>query len=360
MKGMKKWGKYVMLGIVALIGVPLSISLWTRDAPRPDETAAAPEAASPGLVEMEFYDRQAPGICALTGLDIDKLPEDAAVYVAGAYGGQKLGWPVDRISGHEGHLIEVVVNSPERSALLMLGAYEPTVWRVEWTEGTRILGAVVSGYHSQFISGLPPETPVLISSYDQVESCRRFYVDTRGKSNPDMFADLSQTLFGRKPEAVIPAEKGRVHIGPWLRDAQTLLSAAPWRPEEFKLSGPLPGEFGLNQAVDAGLIRPALARDHHQWRLAKAERERAAALAEGLPEKLIPPPPEMRGSGDQVLYKTYVVLSPDFVLPNGLYGGNSAFFLLPPGVPLPQGDLGHSQFRFMEDGRSMGPHPDEW
>ena len=371
---MKEWVKYALLGIVALIGLPLSIMIWSKDAPRPDPTAAPTEAAAEaglrpdqaaaipaGLVEMEFYDRTAPGVCALPGLDIAKLPEEAVVYVAGAYGGQRLGWPIDRISGHEGHLITVVVNSPDRPVLLMLGTYEPTVWRIEWTEGTRILGAMLSGYHSQFVSGLTPDTPVLVSSYDQKQPCGRFSVDTRGgKQSPENFAGLSRTLFGRAPEAVIPAEKGRVHIGPWLWEGQPLLSAAPWRPEDFQLSGPLPGEFGLNQAVAAGLIRPALARDHHQWRLAKAERERAAALAEGLPENLIPAPPEMRGSGDQALHRTYVVLSPDFVLPDGLYGGNSAFFLLPPGVPLPYGDLGHSQFRFMEDGRSMGPHPDEW
>ncbi len=363
---MKERVKYVALGIAILIGLPLAISLWMDDRPRPDEAAPGTEAAAtrepapPELVEMDFFDRPKPHVCALPGLNIAELPDDAVVYVAGAYGGQELGWPIDRISGHEGHLIKVVVNSPEQPVLLMLGAYEPTVWRIEWTEGTRILGALLSGYHSQFVSGLPPDTPVLISSHDQKQPCRSFYVNARAKETPTDFAALSRTLFGRAPEAVVPAEKGLVHIGPWPWDDQPLVSAMPWRPEDFQLSGPLPGKFGLNQAVAAGLIRPALARDHHQWRLAKAGRERAAALAEGLPEKLIPPPPEMRGSGDQPLYRTYVVLSPDFVLPNGLYGGNSAFFLLPPGVPLPRGDLGHNQFRFMEDGRSMGPHPDEW
>ncbi|MDR1084053.1 MAG: hypothetical protein LBP22_04145 [Deltaproteobacteria bacterium] len=369
---MKEWKKYLVLGIVALLGMPLLILMWSKDGPRPDEPAPRTEAAvldkdaarteaplPPGLVEMEFFDRQTPGVCALPGLNIAELPEDAVVYAVSVYGGQELGWPLDRISGHEGHLIKVAVNSPERPVLLMLGTYEPTVWRIEWTEGTRILGVMVSGYHSQFVSGLPPRTPMLISSYDQKQPGAHFYVSALAKKNPADFADLSRTLFGRAPETVVPTEKGLVHIGPEPPTSRPWVSAAPWRPEDFQLSGPLPGKFGLNQAVAAGLIRPALVRDQHQWQLAKAERERAAALAEGLPEKLIPPPPEMRGSGDQPLHQTYVVLSPDFVLPNGLYGGNSAFFLLPPGVPLPQGDLGHSQFRFMEDGRSLGPHPDE-
>lgn len=342
--------KYVLLALVALISLPLWHWLWTGGQPRPEKTAAPP-----ALVEMEFFEQPKSSVCAVPGLKIAELPEEAVVYVAGAYGGQKLGWPLDNISGHEGTLIRVEVNSPERPVLLMLGAYEPTVWRIEWTKGTRILGAALSGYHSQFVSGLPSSTPVLISSYDQKNPCGYFYV--KAGQSPAAYADRSRTLFGRAPEAVLPADKGLVNIGPG--GGRPLISAGPWRPEDFQLSGPLPGEFGLKQAVAAGLIRPALARDHHQWRLAKAKREREATLAEGLPERLIPPLPEMRGSGDQPLHQAYVVLSPDFVLPNGLYGGNSASFLIPPGVPMPYGDRGHNQFRFMEDGRSLGPHPDE-
>ena len=343
--------KYTIWAIVILLSIPLWRWLWLDQKPEPEP------AAPPSLVEMDFFDRPETSLCALAGLDIAELPKEAVVYVAGAYSGQTLGWPLDSISGHGGTLIKVAVNSPERPVLLMLGAYEPTVWRIEWTEGTRILGAMLSGYHSQFVSGLPSDTPLLISSYDQKHPCGYFYVNDRGGQKSSQYARLSQTLFGREPEAVVRAEKGLVQIGP--ATGRPLVSAGPWRPEDFKLTGALPGTFGLNQAVADGLIRPALVRDHHQWLLARAARERAAALAEGLPERLIPPPPEMQGTGDRALHRTYVVLSPDFVLPNGLYGGNSAFFLLPPGVPMPRGDMGHSQFRFMEDGRSLGPHPDE-
>ena len=340
--------KYILWAILVLLSIPLWRWLWQDRTPGP--------AAPPALVEMDFFDRTETAVCALPGLDLAELPQEAVVYVAGGRGGQKLGWPIDRISGHEGNLVKVAVNSPERPVLLMLGAYEPTIWRIEWTEGTRILGAMMSGYHSQFVSGLPPKTPLLISGYDQKHPCGYFNVDGRSGQKTGQYARLSQTLFGRDPEAVMAAEKGLLNIGPV--DGRPLVSAGPWRPEDFKLTGALPGEFGLNQAVADGLLRPALVRDMHQWRLARAAREKAAALAGGLPERLIPPPPEMRGSGDQPFRRVYVVLSPDFVLPNGLYGGNSVSFLLPPGVPMPRGDMGHNQFRFMEDGRSLGPHPD--
>ena len=362
---MKEWVKYVILGIAALIGLPLSIMMWAKVSPLPGETAAPESASPPGLVEMEFFDRPTPGgrtrpgVCALPGLDLSELPEDAEVYVGGAYGGQELGRPIDRTSGHEGHLMKVTVNSPERPVLLMLGTYEPTVWRIEWTEGTRILGALVTGYHSQFVSGLPADTPVLISSYDQKGPCGRFYPDPRSRRSPDDFADLSRTLFGRKPTAVILAEKGRVSIGPEPGDGRSPVSAAPWRPEEFELTGPWPGVFGLKQAVEAGLIRPALVRDRYRWQLAKYEREKAAALAEGLPERLIPPLPKPQGSGDQPLHLAYVVLSPDFILPDYRSEGHAAFFL-PPGIPLPHGDRTYRSFKFMEDGRILGGDPKEW
>ena len=40
-------------------------------------------------------------------------------------------------------------NQPSAPVVLMLGSYEPTVWNIGWSPGTRILAVLVSGYHAQ-------------------------------------------------------------------------------------------------------------------------------------------------------------------------------------------------------------------
>jgi hypothetical protein len=41
----------------------------------------------------------------------------------------------------------------------MFGAYEPTIWNLQWTSKTKILAVMVSGYHRQVIAGIPPSYP---------------------------------------------------------------------------------------------------------------------------------------------------------------------------------------------------------
>ena len=49
--------------------------------------------------------------------------------------------------------MSIVVNSPSNPVVLMLGAYNSHVWNVQWTEGTKILGVLASGYSHQVIAG---------------------------------------------------------------------------------------------------------------------------------------------------------------------------------------------------------------
>ena len=49
----------------------------------------------------------------------------------------------------------------------------------------------------------------------------------------------------------------------------------------------------------------------------------------------------------------YVVLRP-FQIPAGLYGGNSATFIVARGVPAPTGNPGHSRILDLDTGRCSG------
>ncbi|WP_206434385.1 hypothetical protein [Iodobacter ciconiae] len=260
-----------------------------------------------------------------------KLPKEFAVFAAGAYSGRKIAFQIDQ-SGHEGTQIDVVVNSPNKPVVLMLGAYEPTIWNIGWSKATKIIAVLVGGYHRQAVAGLAKGTPLLLSTYDNLGPCGYFYVtpDNLAPLNP-----LSKRVFARQVDMVFPATNGKVVVGEPLPAGSKLLTSGETIPELFyDKAAPIAGPAGLEDAVRRGLLRKATAADAQAW---------ADAVLKSSPQRDIPPvagqgvpkPPKMS------VYNAYVVLKP-FTYPSGLYGGNSATFLIRKGVPKPDGEPGHS------------------
>ncbi len=282
-----------------------------------------PEAQPPEVVPQK-------SVCGFCDL---KLPPDFSVFAAGAYSGRKLAFQIDQ-SGHEGTQMDVAVNSPGKPVVLMLGAYEPTVWNIGWSPGTQILAVLVGGYHRQAVAGLEKETPVLVSSYDNRGPCGYFYV-TPAPENLALLNPLAKRVFGRAVDMVFPANKGKVLIGEALVAGTRLVTSTATTPESFHdKTAPMAGPAGVEDAVRKGLLRRATAADADAW---------ADAVLQNSPQRDIPP---VAGQGvpkppKPPMYNTYVVLKP-FTYPAGLYGGNSVTFLIPKGVPKPDGNPGHS------------------
>jgi hypothetical protein len=318
-------------------------NLWIgqRDARWQDVCTGDPAAVRPSpdtadllqyasLADARAAKEKAKPVCAFSGLS---LPEDFAVLASGHYSGRNLGVQIDQ-SGHEATQMDVSVNYTAKPVVLMLGAYEPTIWNVRWTEGTRIIGALVGGYHRQAIAGLEKNIPVLISTHDNKGPCGYFIVapNDLGPLNP-----LSKRLFGRPVDMVYPVGKksGVAAVG------ESADSGAKWRsspdvtPESFiDKSAPLAGLPGLEDAARRGLIRKATVEDAQAWADANA-RNTSPADIPPVSEQGIPKPPKPS------IHNAYVVLGP-FTYPAGLFGGNSAAFFIPKGIPRPQGNPGHS------------------
>jgi hypothetical protein len=265
-------------------------------------------------------------VCGFPGL---RLPPGTRVFAAGAYAGRKLGFHIDR-SGNQATRIDVAVNQPDAPVVLMLGAYDPTVWNVGWSPGTRIVAVLVGGYHRQAITGLPANVPTLVSTYDNKGPCGFFYVtaERAGQLNP-----IARRAFGQAVHMVWPARDGKVVIGASLRPGVALVTdraaadVASFRVADAQQGGPA----GLAYAVRQGWLREATRADADAWLAAQAARPQAdePPIAGGRPPGLID------------LFNAYVVLRP-FTLPAGLYGAHSATFFVPKGVPRPEGELGHS------------------
>lgn len=301
-----------------------------------DPKARKPPAAATG--ELKPFDfaadeksRQSAAQKRVCGFADLKLPEQFSVFAAGAYSGRKIGFQIDQ-SGHEGTQIDVAVNSPGKPVVLMLGAYEPTIWNISWSPQTRIAAVLVGGYHRQAVAGLAPGTPLLNSSYDNKGPCGYFYVtaDNLAPLNP-----LSKRVFGRAVDMVYPATKGKVVVGEPLATGVALATSDAMTPESFHdKAAPIAGPAGLEDAARKGLLRKATAADAEAW---------SQAVLQNTPQRDLPP---VAGQGvprppRPGLFNAYVVQKP-FTYPSGLYGGNSATFLIPKGVPKPEGNAGHS------------------
>ncbi|WP_428036198.1 hypothetical protein [Amphritea sp.] len=260
------------------------------------------------------------------------IPENTVVYAAGGYSGKNAGFQIDQ-SGHAATQFDIAVNSQDRPVILMLGAYEPTIWNLGWSEGTQILAVLVSGYHRQAVAGLKSDTPVLNSSYDNKGPCGYFYI---GKGNNSSLNPKSRKLFGKSVELVYLGDRsGKIVVGAPLSGTERLMTSAKSTPDSFRdTTAPLAGQAGLDDAVAKGLIRPATSADADQWVeevAANTSNQDVPPIAgQGMPK---PPRPD--------LYNAFVVLK-NFTYPSGLFGGNAATFFIPRGVPAPQGNPGHS------------------
>lgn len=243
-----------------------------------------------------------------------KLPINFAVYAAGGYSGRKLAFQIDQ-TGHQATQIDVAANSPGRPVVLLLAAYEPTIWNVGWSEKTNILAVFVSGYHRQVVAGLNKSTPVFSNTHDSRGPCGFFIASG---DNLDTMNPLSMGLFGRPFDKAFSAENGKVVVGEPIAAATRLLTSSDVTPDSFQdKSAPLAGPPALQDAVSKGLLRKATQADLEAW-----------SAASGKPQK-----PESLNA--------YVVLKA-FAFPNGLYGAHAASFLVPKGVPKPEGNPGHS------------------
>lgn len=304
--------------------------------------SAQPGATDPAQVDVEYPSKPTDDLVPFAGRVNDSpsvsackvsgfaAPAGFKIYAAGAYSGRDLDYQIDQ-SGHQATRIDVAVNDAKNPVVLMLGAYEPTVWNIGWSSQTRIAAVLIGGYHRQAVAGLPESTPVLISSYDNKGPCGYFYVsqDQLGRLNP-----IAMRAFGQPVDMVYLAKNGSVSVGDAVASS-SLVTSSRIPPDSFRdADAPLAGEAGLQDAVRRGLLREARSEDMAAWMAA-----RAAVVDRGLPPIAGQTRPTMPSGS---IHNGYVVLKP-MKIPAGLYGAHSATFFVPKGTARPTGNPGHSQ-----------------
>lgn len=282
---------------------------------------------SPPLKDLEDQ------VCKFKGL---KLPPDYVVLATGAYSGFKTGFQIDA-SGHEATQFDVAVNYENLPVVLILGAYEPTIWNIGWSKHTKITAVLVSGHHKQVVAGLDKNVPLLISTNDNKGPCGYFYIDQNSPKNIEI-DKKSILLFDKKINMVYPVTDGKVLIGNQLTNSTKLVTSSQTTPSSYRdMKAPLAGKAGLDEAINNGLLRLATAEDAETW---------AGQILQNSDTSQGTPATEMAPRSSQKiqkisLKKAYVILG-DFTYPAGLWGADSVNFLIPKGVAKPKGNKGHS------------------
>lgn len=214
---------------------------------------------------------------------------------------------------------------------------------IGWTPGTRIVAVFATGYHRQAVAGLPAGTPTITSAHTEKGECGHAYLgEGLAWVNP-----TSRAVFGKEAKRVYDkAPEGAIFIAESTRAPAAPMHSPDTAVESFRISDALlAGKAGLALGVRIGLLR--MATDSDVQAVRKHYRKLAANSSRAGKVDIPPIAGQAPGAGPAVqipnlyLGNTFVVLKP-FTFPAGLYGGHSASFIVPRGVPAPTGDLGHS------------------
>jgi hypothetical protein len=295
-----------------------------------------------------------PATCAF---DEKTLPAETVVLAAGGYSGKRLTFQLDQ-SGHEATQFDIGVHADKPVALL-LSSYEPTVWSIGWTKGTRIVAVYTTGYHRQVVAGLPKSVPVLTATYDNKSPCGYNTLSNPSASGLAWLNPTSRKVFGKPVDRVYAkADNGFIDISESSRAKSEYVTSPDTPVSSFQdKNAPLAGKGGLDDAVAKGLIRPINEADLEKVRAAY----RAQAIGQRSGNSMDVPPLAGAAPGATppirvpVSTRGYVVLKP-FVYPAGLFGGNMSEFIIPKGVPTPSGNPGHSTVVNLNNGVSCsGP-----
>jgi len=173
------------------------------------------------------------------------FPEKFKIYGAGNYAGYQINKQIDS-SGHRATQFDIAVNSPGEPVVLLLGAYDPSIWNISWTEGTKILAVAVTGFSRQIVIGTPPDTPILISrsfpcaqtySWGDIVSLNRF----------------SNEIFKREADGTFFSKNGKSVVGSPLKAGEQLLTSTFTSIDDFiDKAVPLAGQSRLHACCHYG------------------------------------------------------------------------------------------------------------
>lgn len=278
--------------------------------------------------------------------DFFNTPEGAHIYAVGNLRGQIHDSAPDHMN--------IIIKDTSAPLILILGAKHSATWtlNLEPDQGeVDILGIILTGEGKQNILALPSEIPILSSTFEDRTDCGhadfrpenvgplyRLSMQTTGEQVKQVF--YTENGFAIIPmNTTLPDDKKLAPSVAGLTTQETTQSSSnapqshPSKAQGVELSA---GKLGVQEAIRAGLMRPATAHDFQQWQTSYQRYSNGHQQAKIMPH-----------------FQTMVVLK-EMTLPKDLTGAHSLALILPKGVPYPSGELGHSIILDISNGTCMG------
>jgi hypothetical protein len=236
---------------------------------------------------------------------------------------------IDDDNSHESGQQDVIVNAPGKSVALMLNRYDPTLWNIQWTPGTRIVGVFVSGYHRQKVVGIDPSVPLNHSIFTDKNPCGRAGVTPKGDNYKAQY--MSKNIFGKFIKKAYFSKKGKpLVLGEPYNPGEPLQTNPNNTAANWLKTRPIAGKPAIEKALAEGFIRRVTKGDVKRWTAArKTARENGQTVYGG---QYIDTP---KGGVERY---GYMILKPYTIPANwrSIYGIS---FMLEKGVPFPKGSL---------------------
>lgn len=283
---------------------------------------------APGMVRFD----PAPPEAAQTTCRFDGAQNLSEVAAYGAYEGKLPLAAAVGSSPNEAYVVPIVGPSKGPRRVLLLTSYEAVVWDFSRAPVGRIDAVVVSGFYDQAVANLPLHIPVHFTSQQNISGCGRIgYYSADGRDVADQF----QRTTGLR----VTSANGSYAVEALRLDAEltAVRAAPPKRYRDLRAVVPVvaeeiaPGRLGLAQLIKQKKLRPATEADVMRWN----------QLAERLGTS------KVRAWHSQD--RAFVVLAP-IRIPRGMFGSNSAVFLIETGVPDPVDPGSHNSYFRLGDG----------
>lgn len=300
--------------------------------------AAAPRAVQ---VSEERKDGSAAG-CLPEG-----VADGAQVVAVGAYEG---GSPLSFVADDHGHRVTAISLSAARKGkplVFVLTAYDPVIWDLRAVPRKRLRALYVTGHHRQAVVGASQRPLRFNTSTDPAPACGDSVHAYKGGKSLDELDKSVQRITGRRIDRFIgDYTLGAVTIDGTSTpaDTRTITLSMLVLPEPFGRGETAGGDYGVARLLASGAIRIATDADIEALN---------RTLTRASPTGHLAP---VRAS---IYRPAYLVLRP-VVIPGGMFGGNSANFLIAPGVPSPADPGSHNTYWRLDTGecRGSGCHSD--
>jgi hypothetical protein len=186
-------------------------------------------------------------------------PINHTVFAAGWYNGRKIEQYIDD-SWHNATIFDVFVDYSEKPVVLVLGAYEPSIWNISISKWTKIEKIILWWYHNQEVSWIFSSIPIERHVYETSKSNDYFYIIKWETTK------WSLRRFGEIETLYYPDSNWKIVIGnqsgqntQWIQDPKNI-------PENYyKHWDELGWKPWLDLLVQKWILRVATKKDADDW-----------------------------------------------------------------------------------------------